>query len=54
MAEAHKTNQLYFDPDLHPDDTLMAFNEFVQDFELRYDAKYTDPSKVSKVSRSTM
>ena len=47
MAEAHKTNQLYFDPDLHPDDTLMAFNEFVQDFELRYDAKYTDPSKVS-------
>ena len=33
---------------------LMEFNEFLQDFELRYDAKYTDPSKVSKVSRSTM
>ena len=25
----------------------MAFSEFVQDFVLRYDAKYTDPSKVS-------
>ena len=39
--------QLHFDPDLHPDDTAKAFSEFVQDFELRYNAKYPDPSKVS-------
>lgn len=38
---------LYFDPDLHPDDTLKAFNEFIQDFELRYDATNPDPPKVS-------
>ena len=38
---------LYFDPDLHPDDTLWAFDEFIQCFELRYDAQYPDPPKVS-------
>ena len=38
---------LYFDPDLHPDDTLQSFNEFIQRFELRYDAQYPDPPKVS-------
>ena len=38
---------LYFDPDCHPDDTLKAFNEFVIGFELRYDANYPDPPKVS-------
>ena len=37
----------YFDPDLHPNDTLKAFVEFVQDFELRYTATYPDPPKVS-------
>ena len=47
MAESQQASQLHFDPDLHPDDTMKAFNEFVQDFELRYDAKYPDPSKVS-------
>ena len=46
MAEA-RVSTLYFDPDCHPDDTLKAFNEFVQDFELRYDAKFPDPPKVS-------
>lgn len=38
---------LCFDPDLHPDDTLRAFNDFIQTFQLRYDASYPDPPKVS-------
>ena len=38
---------LYFDPDIHPNDTIKAFNEFLVDFELRYDASYPDPPKVS-------
>ena len=38
---------LFFDPDLHPDDTLNSFIDFVQDFEHRYDAAYPDPPKVS-------
>ena len=38
---------LSFDPDHHPEDTLKAFDEFVQRFELRYDAQYPDPPKVS-------
>ena len=38
---------LYFDPDLHPDDTLKSFVEFVQDYELRYSATYPDPPRVS-------
>ena len=38
---------LYFDPDLHPDDTLKSFVEFVQEYELRYSATYPDPPKVS-------
>ena len=38
---------LCFDPDQHPDATLKAFNEFVESFELRYDALYPDPPKIS-------
>ena len=38
---------LYFDPDKHPDATLKAFNEFVESFELRYDALYPEPPKIS-------
>ena len=38
---------LHFDPDQHPDDTLKAFNEFIQSFYLRYEAQYPDPPKVS-------
>ena len=38
---------LSFDPDCHPEDTLKAFDEFVQRFELRYDAQFPDPPKVS-------
>ena len=39
--------KLYFDPDLHPEETLKTFDEFVQDYELRYAASYPDPPKVS-------
>ena len=47
MATNASASTLYFDPDLHPDDTLRAFDEFIQSFTLRYDAKYPDPPKVS-------
>ena len=39
--------QIFFDPEQHPEDTLKAFEEFIQTFELRYDAQYPDPPKVS-------
>ena len=45
MAES-KAN-VFFDPDLHPDDTLKSFVDFVKCFELRYEAAYPDPPKVS-------
>ena len=41
------SKSLYFDPDQHPDDTLKAFVEVIQDFEHRYNASYPDPPKVS-------
>ena len=44
---ANLSNQLHFDPDFHPDNTLKAFNDFLQDFKLRYTASYPDPPKVS-------
>ena len=39
--------KLFFDPDEHPDQTLKAFEEFILDFSLRYEALYPDPPKVS-------
>ena len=42
MSES-RASTLYFDPDIHPDDTIKAFNEFLIDFELRYEASYPDP-----------
>jgi len=38
---------LYFDPNEHAENSLKAFNEFCDTFLLRYDALYTDPTKVS-------
>ena len=38
---------LYFDLDEHPENTLKAFQEFVERFQLRYDALYPDLPKVS-------
>ena len=40
-------SDLFFDPTQHPDDTLKSFNDFVQMFELRYEAQFPDPPKVS-------
>ena len=47
MAEPRYSQQIFFDPDKHPEDTLKSFEEFCQVFELRYDAQYPDPPKVS-------
>ena len=46
MAEP-RYQQLFFDPEQHPEDTLKPFEEFTQIFELWYDAQYPDPPKVS-------
>ncbi len=47
MATNASASTLYFDPDLHPHDTLRTFDEFIQSFTLQYDAQYHDPPKVS-------
>ena len=39
--------KLYFDPDLHSYNTLKAFEDVNQVYELRYEAQYPDPPKVS-------
>jgi hypothetical protein len=45
MYSSEASQQLFFDPDKHPEDTLKAFQEFIQTFELRYHAQYPDPPK---------
>ena len=40
-------SDLFFDPTAHPDETLKAFDDFTQAFELRYEAQFPDPPKVS-------
>ena len=47
-SENTRSTALYFVPDIYPDDTLKAFNEYIQLYELRYDAQYPDPPKVSQ------
>ena len=42
-----RSNQLFFDPDKHREGTGKAFDEFTKAFELRYNAQYPDPPKVS-------
>ena len=42
-----RCNQVFFDPDTYPEETLKAFEEFIDTFELRYDAQFPDPPKVS-------
>ena len=44
---ASSSQDLFFDPDLHPEDTLKQFDRFTNRFELRYAAQYPDPPKVS-------
>ena len=47
--QPQSSTHLFFDPANHPDDTLKAFNDFTQIFELRYAAQFPDPPKVSLV-----
>ena len=47
MTTEPRSNQLFFDPDQHPEDTLKAFEDFIKIFQLRYEAQYPDPPKVS-------
>ena len=49
MAEdsTQRKHQLFFDPNDHPENTLKAFEEFIQTFELRYNAQYPDLPRVS-------
>ena len=49
----NETSQLFFDPDKHPEDTLKAFQEFVQTFELRYNAQYPDPPTIDWLWKDT-
>ena len=46
--EKNPTHQMvFFDPDKHPDATLKAFEEYIIDFGLLYDATYPEPPKSS-------
>ena len=47
MSGEPQCNHLYFDPDDHPGDTLKAFEEFIGLFELRYEAQFPEPPRVS-------
>ena len=42
-----ETEQIYYDPDKHPHDTLKAFKAFCIRFNLRYDAQFPDPPKMA-------
>ena len=45
--EPQSNNNLYFDPNKCADATLKSFNNFIVQFELRYNALHPDPPKVS-------
>ena len=47
MNEPQSSQNLFFDPDQHPEGTLKAFEKFTQMFQLRYNAQYPEPPKVS-------
>ena len=42
-----QSHDLFFEPAKYPDNTLKAFTEFTQTFQLRYNAQFPDPPKVS-------
>ena len=41
------TNNIYFNPEEHPKDTLKEFKEFCKLFSVRYNAQFPDPPKAS-------
>ena len=45
--EPQSSNSFFFDSDEYPKYTLKAFNDYVELFELRYNAQFPDPPKVS-------
>ena len=45
--EPQYQQQLFFDPDKHPEDKLKAFDKFTQAFELRDEAQFPSPREVS-------
>ena len=47
VSESQSVSMLFFDPEQNPENVLKTFNDFTQMFELRYDAQYPDPPKVS-------
>ena len=44
--EPQSSNSLFFDLDEYPENTLKAFNDYLELFELRYNAQFPDPPKV--------
>ena len=52
--EPRSSNQVYFEPDEHPEDTLKSFDEFIKVFGLRYDAQYPDPPSFIGICYSEM
>ena len=48
--ELRYQQQLFFNPDIHPEDPLKTFDKFTQAFELSYKAQFPDPHKVSMVA----
>ena len=40
--EPQSSNSLFFDPNEYPENTLKAFNDYVELFELRYNAQFPD------------
>ena len=46
MNGPQSCQKIYFDPDLCPDNTIKAFEDFIQVYQL-YDAQYPDPPKIS-------
>lgn len=51
--EPQTGQNLFFDPETHPENVHKAFIEFIQQFELRYQAQFPDPPKVSLDSAIT-
>ena len=47
FSEPQSNGNLFFDPNSYPEETLKAFIEFTETFDLRYEAQFPDPPKVS-------
>ena len=43
--QMQRSSSVQFNPDDYPHATLKAFNEFIEQYEYRYEAQYPDPPK---------